>query len=57
MLSLQLPFAVFPLVMFTSDARKMGAFVNPPWLKGLAWMVAVIIAVLNVWLLYQTIAG
>jgi manganese transport protein len=56
-LSLQLPFAVFPLVMFTSDRAKMGAFVNPPWLKGLAWVVAVIIAVLNVWLLYQTIFG
>ena len=35
----------------------MGAFVSPPWLKALAWLVAVIIAVLNVWLLYQTIAG
>src|SRR4051794_22451873 len=46
-LSLQLPFAVFPLVMFTSDARKMGPFVNPAWVKGLAWTVAVIIAVLN----------
>jgi manganese transport protein len=53
-LSLQLPFAVFPLVMFTSDPQKMGAFVNPAWLKALAWLVAVIIAVLNVWLLYQT---
>ena len=56
-LSLQLPFAVFPLVMFTSDARKMGAFANPPWVKALAWTVAVIIALLNAWLLYQTFAG
>jgi manganese transport protein len=56
-LSLQLPFAVFPLVMFTSDARKMGPFVNPFWVKALAWVVAVIIALLNGWLLYQTIAG
>jgi manganese transport protein len=56
-LSLQLPFAVFPLVMFTSDARKMGAFVSPPWVKALAWLVAVIIALLNGWLLYQTFAG
>ena len=53
-LSLQLPFAVFPLVMFTSDPKKMGPFVNPLWLKTLAWAVAVIIAVLNVWLLVQT---
>jgi manganese transport protein len=56
-LSLQLPFAVFPLVMFTSDTRKMGPFVNPPWVKALAWVVAVIIALLNGWLLYQTFAG
>jgi manganese transport protein len=53
-LSLQLPFAVFPLVMFTSDRAKMGAFVNPPWIKVLAWTVAVVIAALNIWLLYQT---
>jgi len=52
-LSLQLPFAVFPLVMFTSDAHKMGPFVNPTWVKVLAWVVAVIIALLNAWLLYQ----
>ena len=56
-LSLQLPFAVFPLVMFTGDVHKMGSFVNPPWVKVLAWTVAVIIALLNVWLLYQTFAS
>jgi manganese transport protein len=56
-LSLQLSFAVFPLVMFTSDRAKMGEFVNPPWVKVLAWFVAFIIATLNVWLLYQTFAG
>ena len=55
-LSLQLPFAVFPLVMFTSDRAKMGEFVAPLWMKALAWTVAVIIAALNVWLLYQTLA-
>ena len=53
-LSLQLPFAVFPLVSFTSSAAKMGPFVNPLWVKVLAWTVALIIAALNVWLLYQT---
>jgi manganese transport protein len=56
-LSLQLPFAVFPLVSFTSDRAKMGAFVNPLWVKLLAWTVAVVIAALNVWLLYQTFVG
>jgi manganese transport protein len=54
-LSLQLPFAIFPLVMFTSDKKKMGRFVNPWWLKSLAWSVGIVIAVLNAWLLYQTV--
>jgi manganese transport protein len=53
-LSLQLSFAVFPLVMFTSDKLKMGEFVNPLWIKMLAWLVAVVIASLNAWLLVQT---
>jgi manganese transport protein len=56
-LSLQLPFAVFPLVMFTSDPHKMGPFVNSLWVKVLAWSVAVIIGALNVYLLYQTFIG
>lgn len=54
-LSLQLPFAVIPLVMFTSNRRLMGEFVNPFWLKALAWLVASIIVGLNCWLLLQTI--
>jgi manganese transport protein len=53
-LSLQLSFAVFPLVMFTSERAKMGEFVNPPWLKALAWTIAFVIAGLNLWLLFQT---
>jgi manganese transport protein len=56
-LSLQLSFAVFPLVAFTSNRAKMGEFVAPSWMQVLAWIVAVIIATLNVWLLYQTFAG
>ena len=56
-LSLQLSFAVIPLVMFTSDRRRMGEFVNPRWLKVLAWSVATIIVGLNVWLLLQTFLG
>jgi len=56
-LSLQLPFAVFPLVMFTGDRTKMGPFASPVWVKTLAWTVAVVIAALNIWLLYQTFAG
>jgi manganese transport protein len=56
-LSLQLPFAVFPLVSFTSDRRKMGDLVSPRWVQILAWIIAVIIAALNVYLLYQTFVG
>ena len=46
-LSLQLSFAVIPLVIFTSDRRKMGEFVIPLWTKLLAWLTAGIIVVLN----------
>jgi manganese transport protein len=56
-LSLQLPFAVFPLVAFTSDRHKMGEFASPAWIRLLAWTVAIVIAALNAWLLYQTFAG
>src|SRR6201991_2404266 len=54
-LSLQLSFAVVPLVAFTSDRAKMGEFVNPAWVKALAYIVALVIAGLNVWLLFQTV--
>jgi manganese transport protein len=53
-LSLQLSFAVFPLVRFTSERAKMGEFVNPLWLKVLAYAVAFAIAALNAWLLLQS---
>jgi manganese transport protein len=56
-LSLQLSFAVFPLVLFTGDRLKMGEFVNGPIMKGLAWLVAIAIAALNAWLLMQTFRG
>jgi manganese transport protein len=56
-LSLQLSFAVFPLVMFTSDKLKMGEFVNGRAVKYLAWFVATVIASLNAWLLLQTFRG
>ncbi len=56
-LSMQLSFAVFPLVMFTSDKLKMGEFVNPLSRKILSYAVAVIIAGLNVWLLMQILVG
>ncbi|KIO66917.1 Nramp family divalent metal transporter [Caldibacillus thermoamylovorans] len=49
-LSLQLPFAIVPLVLFTSNKEKMGEFVNSKWVTILAWIVTVIIIVLNVFL-------
>lgn len=52
-LSLQLPFAVFPLVLFTSSPAYMGQFTNPRWIKLLAWGIGWLIAGLNVWLLGQ----
>src|ERR1035441_8437660 len=50
-LSLQLSFAVVPLVIFTGSRKKMGEFVNGRWLQGLAWFTAVLIAGLNGWFL------
>jgi manganese transport protein len=50
-LSLQLPFAVIPLVNFTGQRSKMGEFVNPAWVKLLAWATTAIIVTLNVKLL------
>src|SRR4029078_10473153 len=54
-LSLQLSFAVFPLVPSTSDREKMGRFVNPGGVKLLAWSTAILIAGLNAWLLVQSL--
>ena len=53
-LSIQLSFAVVPLVIFTCDKEKMGRFVNSTFLKISAWSVTGIIIVLNVYLLIQT---
>jgi len=53
-LSLQLSFAVVPLVYFTSQRTKMGRFVNSRLLAGAAWAVAVVIMSLNAWLLVGT---
>jgi manganese transport protein len=50
-LSMQLPFAVIPLVSFTSNRAKMGNFVNPAWLKWAAWTIAAVIVGLNLKLL------
>ncbi len=53
MLSMQLPFAVIPLIQFTSNRDKMGEFVNAVWVRVLAWTAAAIIVSLNVWLVIR----
>ena len=56
-LSLQLSFAVVPLVRFTGDARRMGRFANARWLQAMAWFVTAVIVSLNAYLLVQVITG
>jgi len=55
-LSLQLPFAVVPLVQFTADRTKLGALVAPRWLTAIAILIAVTIVVLNAKLVYDFLA-
>jgi manganese transport protein len=57
MLSMQLPFAVIPLVMFVSDRKKMGAFAIPPTVAILSWLVTAVIVVLNVKLLIEAFSS
>jgi manganese transport protein len=56
-LSLQLPFAVVPLVMFTASRRVMGRLVAPRWLTVCTSIIAVIIILLNIKLLRDTLTG
>ena len=56
-LSMQLSFAVIPLVMFTSDRTKMGEFVNARWVKTLAWATALLIVGANAWFLVLMTQG
>jgi manganese transport protein len=55
-LSMQLPFAIVPLIHFTSDRARMGSFRNPAWVRVLAWVTATIIIALNVRLAFMAIA-
>lgn len=54
-LSLQLPFAMVPLIRFTNDRRAMGALASPGWMRRLAYAVAASIIALNIWLVWQTL--
>jgi manganese transport protein len=53
-LSLQLPFALYPLIRMTNDRALMGKFVNAPHMKLLAWLLFVVISAANIWLVVQT---
>ena len=54
-LSLQLPFAIVPLIRFTSSVRIMGGFASPAWLRRMAWSAAALICGLNAWLITQVL--
>src|SRR5205085_10077762 len=54
-LSMQLPFAIIPLIHFTSDRSRMGSFTNRGWVRVLAWASAVVVITLNVWLAVEAI--
>ena len=55
-LSLQLPFAVFPLIAFTASRAKMGDLVSPRWLSFSAWMIGLLIALLNLKLVWDVVS-
>jgi manganese transport protein len=56
-LSIQLPFAIIPLTIFTSSKKLMGEFANPAWMKYLAWTIAITLTILNCFLIYGTFVG
>jgi manganese transport protein len=56
-LTVQLPFALWPLIRFTSDRKLMGVFASGPLVKSVAWAIFLLIAVANAWLIWGTLAG
>ncbi|HEX3747491.1 MAG TPA: Nramp family divalent metal transporter [Bryobacteraceae bacterium] len=56
-ISMQLPFAVIPLIHFTNDRQRMGSFANAPWVKVLSWTCAAVILALNFWLVEQAMVA
>jgi manganese transport protein len=56
-LSLQLPFAVVPLLQFTNERARMGAFANPGWVRVVGWITAWVIIVLNAYLVWWEIGS
>jgi len=55
-LSMQLGFAIWPLMRFTDDKTKMGEFANRTWLRIVGWTTVAAIILLNVWLIFTTVA-
>lgn len=56
-LSIALPISIIPLTIYTSNEKLMGRFVNPKWMKYLAWGIAIVLTILNMFLVYHTLAG
>lgn len=56
-LSIALPISIIPLTIYTSDKKIMGRFANPTWMKILAWVIAIVLTVLNLFLIYSTLTG
>jgi len=57
LLSMQLPFAIIPLIHFTNDRTRMGAFANAAWVRVLAWTTAFVVVALNIMLAVPVISG
>ncbi|MGM0124635.1 divalent metal cation transporter MntH [Enterococcus sp. AZ194] len=56
-LSIALPISIIPLTIYTSDKKLMGKFANPMWVKVLAWIIAIALTLLNLFLIYGTLVG
>lgn len=56
-LSIALPVSIIPLTLYTSNKKIMGNFANPTWVKVLAWIIAVVLTALNLFLIYGTLTG
>lgn len=56
-LSIALPISIIPLTIYTSDKKIMGRFANPTWMKILAWIIAIVLTLLNLFLIYSTLTG
>lgn len=56
-LSIALPVSIIPLTLYTSDKKIMGKFANPTWVKILAWVIAIVLTALNLFLIYGTLTG